>query len=161
MLASRYRANRFLYNFAARKFLSVHVGNQSQPSNGTKRKGKPTSQYIFYKYEPGNEKNNISRFYSRNFKTLASFCGCAGRFVSGLVGNSPRHVLSCRGSYTCILKVDETATIKNRHNRIPHPALTHLCQESQIYNVCLQEFLVEINKTENSTPDINKDGRVR
>ena len=31
--------------------------------------------------------------------TLASFCGCAGRFVSGLVGNSRRHVLSCRGSY--------------------------------------------------------------
>ena len=26
---------------------------------------------------------NTSRFYSRNFKTLASFCGCAGRFVSG------------------------------------------------------------------------------
>ena len=41
---------------------------------------------------------NISRFYSRNFKTLASFCGCAGRFVSGLVRNSRRHVLSCRGS---------------------------------------------------------------
>ena len=41
---------------------------------------------------------NISRFYSRNFKTLASFSGCAGRFVSGLVGNSRRHVLSCRGS---------------------------------------------------------------
>ena len=40
----------------------------------------------------------ISRFYSRNFKTLASFCGCAGRFVSGLVGNSRKHVLSCRGS---------------------------------------------------------------
>ena len=40
----------------------------------------------------------ISRFYSRNFKTLASFCGCSGRFVSGLVGNSWRHVLSCRGS---------------------------------------------------------------
>ena len=30
---------------------------------------------------------------------LASFCGCAGRFVSGLVGNSRRHVMSCRGSY--------------------------------------------------------------
>ena len=30
---------------------------------------------------------------------LASFCGCGGRFVSGLVGNSRRHVLSCRGSY--------------------------------------------------------------
>ena len=42
---------------------------------------------------------NISRFYSRNFKTLASFCGCAGRFVSGLVRNSRRHILSCRGSY--------------------------------------------------------------
>ena len=42
---------------------------------------------------------NISIFYSRNFKTLASFRGCAGRFVSGLVGNSRRHVLSCRGSH--------------------------------------------------------------
>ena len=31
-------------------------------------------------------------------RTLASFCGCAGRFVSGLVGNSQRHVLTCRGS---------------------------------------------------------------
>ena len=41
---------------------------------------------------------NISRFYSQNFKTLASFCGCAGRFVSGLVGNSRRHIFSCRGS---------------------------------------------------------------
>ena len=29
---------------------------------------------------------------------LASFYGCAGRFVSGLVRNSRRHVLSCRGS---------------------------------------------------------------
>ena len=33
------------------------------------------------------------------FKILASFCGCAGRFVSGLVGNSRRHVLSYCGSY--------------------------------------------------------------
>ena len=30
--------------------------------------------------------------------TLASFCGCAGRFMYGLVGNSRRHFLSCRGS---------------------------------------------------------------
>ena len=37
--------------------------------------------------------------YSRNFKTLASFCGCAGRCVSGLVGNSRRHILSCHGSF--------------------------------------------------------------
>ena len=43
--------------------------------------------------------SNTSRFYGRNFMTLASFCGCAGRFVSGLVRNSRRHVLSCRGSY--------------------------------------------------------------
>ena len=42
---------------------------------------------------------NISRFYSRNFKSLASFCGCAGRFVSDLVGNFRRHVFSWRGSY--------------------------------------------------------------
>ena len=48
---------------------------------------------------------NISTFYSRNFKNLASFCGCAGRFVSGQVGNSRRHVLSCRGSYKCQLAV--------------------------------------------------------
>ena len=41
---------------------------------------------------------NISEFYSRNFKTLASFCGCAGRFVSGLFGNPRRHILSCHGS---------------------------------------------------------------
>ena len=30
---------------------------------------------------------------------LASFCGCTGRFASGLVRNSRRHVLSCHGSY--------------------------------------------------------------
>ena len=36
---------------------------------------------------------------SEIFKTLASFCGCAGRFVSGLVGSSRRHILSCRGSF--------------------------------------------------------------
>ena len=46
---------------------------------------------------------NISRFYSRNFKTPASFCGCAGRFVFGLVGNSRKHVLSCRGSFSICL----------------------------------------------------------
>ena len=30
---------------------------------------------------------------------LASFCGCGGRFVPGLVGKSQRHVFSWRGSY--------------------------------------------------------------
>ena len=40
----------------------------------------------------------IYRFYSRNFKTLASFCGCTGRFVYGLFGNYRRHVLLCHGS---------------------------------------------------------------
>ena len=43
--------------------------------------------------------DNISRFYSRNFKILASFWDCAGRVVYGLVGNSRRHVLSCSGAY--------------------------------------------------------------
>ena len=41
---------------------------------------------------------NIFWFYSWNFKTLASFFGCAGRFVSSLVGDSWRHVFSWRGS---------------------------------------------------------------
>ena len=41
--------------------------------------------------------DSIISLDSRNFKTLASFCGCTDRFVSGLVGNSRRHVLSCRG----------------------------------------------------------------
>ena len=46
----------------------------------------------------------ISLDSSRNFKTLASFCVCTGRFVSVLVGNSRRHVLSCRGSYVyCVI----------------------------------------------------------
>ena len=47
-----------------------------------------------------NKKNR--QLPSRNFKTLASFCGCAGWFVSGLVGNSRRHILSCRGSYVLL-----------------------------------------------------------
>ena len=42
---------------------------------------------------------NNSTLYSRKFKTLASFCGCAGRFLSYLVGNSRRHILSCRSSH--------------------------------------------------------------
>ena len=29
---------------------------------------------------------------------LASFCGCASRFVSCLIGNARRHILSWRGS---------------------------------------------------------------
>ena len=49
---------------------------------------------------------------------LASFCGCAGRFVSGLIGNSQRHVLSCRGSYVygygCPTK-DRTGTRWDTH----------------------------------------------
>ena len=57
-------------------------------------------------------KYNISRFYSRNFKTLAVFCGCAGRFVSGLVGNSRRHVLSWRGSITFVTRPQSNRTVK-------------------------------------------------
>ena len=39
--------------------------------------------------------------------TLAGFCGCAGRFVSGLVRNSRRHLLSCRGSYIILKEKKE------------------------------------------------------
>ena len=50
--------------------------------------------------------DNISRFYSRNVKSLASFYGCAGWFVSGLFGNSWRHVSSCRGCTFSVCIVD-------------------------------------------------------
>ena len=33
-----------------------------------------------------------------------SFCGCAGRFVSGLVGNCRRHILSCRCSLSQVMR---------------------------------------------------------
>ena len=36
----------------------------------------------------------LTRFYSRNFKTLASFCGCTGRFGSYLVAN-PEDTFCC------------------------------------------------------------------
>ena len=41
----------------------------------------------------------ISRLYSRNFKTLASFCSWACQFESDLVGNSRRHVFSWREAH--------------------------------------------------------------
>ena len=34
---------------------------------------------------------------------LASFCGCAGRFVSCLVGDSQRHIFSWRGSNVILI----------------------------------------------------------
>ena len=37
---------------------------------------------------------------------LVSFCGCAGQYVSGLVGNFGRHVLSCLGLCTLIVLVN-------------------------------------------------------
>ena len=65
----------------------------------------------------------MSKFYSRNFKTLASFCGCAGRFVSGLVGKSRRHVLSCRGSIklqTCYASCQKAGHISTDHGTDHH-----------------------------------------
>ena len=41
--------------------------------------------------------NDTSSLYIRNFKILAGLCSLAGQFVSCLVRNSRRHVLSCRG----------------------------------------------------------------
>ena len=40
---------------------------------------------------------------------LASFCGYAGRFVSGVVGNSRRHVFSCRGSFIFLSCLSSTS----------------------------------------------------
>ena len=37
---------------------------------------------------------NISRFCSLNFKTLASFCGCAGQFVFGW-SDTPEDTFCC------------------------------------------------------------------
>ena len=83
------------------------------------------SHWLVYKctnkYEPGHEKmclipyannkgadqpccslptqNDTSSLYIRNFKILAGLCSWAGQFVSCLVGDSRRHIFSCRGSY--------------------------------------------------------------
>ena len=46
---------------------------------------------------------------------LASFCGCAGRFVSGLVGNSQRHVLSCCGSFYIYMIATECVLRRQAH----------------------------------------------
>ena len=54
-----------------------------------------------------------SSFYIRNFKTLASFCGCAGRFVSYLVANPERQVFSWWGSpWKSIKSVNSTNLCK-------------------------------------------------
>ena len=67
--------------------------------------------WCFLENEPGHEKmclisyaNNkgADQLYldsiAKLSRLLASFCGCAGRFVSGLVGNSRWHILLCRGT---------------------------------------------------------------
>ena len=54
--------------------------------------------------QPAHPRSLISAFVVRcldsiiSLNSIASYCGCAGRFVSVLVGNSRRHVLTCRGS---------------------------------------------------------------
>ena len=58
---------------------------------------------------------NISRFYSRNFKTLASFCGCAGRPVCVWPGRKLPKIrfvvswlnyilISCVNAHACVYK---------------------------------------------------------
>ena len=46
--------------------------------------------------------DGTSSLYIRNFKVLAGLCSWAGQFVSCLVGDSRRHILSWRGSYECL-----------------------------------------------------------
>ena len=43
----------------------------------------------------------ISSFYIRNFKPLASSCGCAGRFESTLVAN-PEDRFYCDEPHSCV-----------------------------------------------------------
>ena len=45
---------------------------------------------------------NTCSCYVLNFKTLASFCGCAGRFVSYLVAN-PQDRFSCNEAHLCLM----------------------------------------------------------
>ena len=69
---------------------------------------------------------NNSRFYSWNFKTLASFCGCAGRFVSSLVGNSRRHILSCRGLYRSESDNDFAVYVITKNAKLANQDLHHI-----------------------------------
>ena len=85
---------------------------------------------------------NISRFYNRDFKTPAGFCGCAGRFQSGLVGNSRRHILSCRGSNVIKLtsmnvffKITYTFLIENQMSRDMSKPTKRLCAQRRLRSV--------------------------
>ena len=53
---------------------------------------------------------NTSSFYIRNFKTLASFCGCAGRFVSYLVAN-PEGRFSCDAAHLVWCEIVSPETV--------------------------------------------------
>ena len=75
---------------------------------------------------------DISRFYSPNFKNLASFCGCAGQFVSGLVGDSRRHIFSCRGSYGILQVTDNCPTCTSCRERMTAETISQpIFQESR------------------------------
>ena len=66
---------------------------------------------------------------------LASLCGCAGRFVSGLVGNSRRHIFSWRGSYSFVKWLSAHCTFSTTEvHRVWWRANTALrtCQNSKI-----------------------------
>ena len=87
--------------------------------------------------QPAHPRSLISAFVVRclgsiisldsNVKTVASFCGCAGRFVSGLVGNSRRHVLSCRGSGTfCLVLNDNHLNFQISHSYVRYTELRAL-----------------------------------
>ena len=48
--------------------------------------------------------NDTSSLYIRNFKIPAGLCSRAGQFVSRLVGDSRRHIVSWRGSFNSMYK---------------------------------------------------------
>ena len=55
--------------------------------------------------QPAHPRSLISAFVVHclgsmiSLDSTASFCDCAGRFVSGLVGDSRRHIFAWRGSF--------------------------------------------------------------
>ena len=72
--------------------------------------------------------NDTSSLHIRIFKSLAGLCSCADQFVSFLVGDSRRHILSWRGSYALIRSKETIApmakmTVKIRKNNLTRPSI--------------------------------------
>ena len=91
----------------------------------------------------------ISRFYSWNFKTLPSFYGCTGQFVSFLVRNSRRYVchvvghIYIKANYLAFYLKHQWATVYMEPSRVRlelirlvYMLFKHLC----VYLACVTLF---------------------